>query len=42
MRRIEKQDALVLDDFGLEKLGTMVRLILLEIIEDRLGMRSTI
>ena len=42
IRRIEKQDVLVLDDFGLEKLDTVSRLILLEILEDRHGIRSTI
>lgn len=42
IRRIEKQDVLVLDDFGLEKLYTVSRLILLEILEDRHGLASTI
>jgi len=42
IRRIEKQDVLVLDDFGLEKLDTVSRLILLEILEDRHGIKSTI
>ena len=42
IRRIEKQDVLLLDDFGLEKLDTVSRLILLEILEDRHGIRSTI
>lgn len=42
IRRIEKQDVLILDDFGLEKLDTVSRLILLEILEDRHGIRSTI
>ena len=42
IRRIEKQDVVILDDFGLEKLDTVSRLILLEILEDRHGIRSTI
>jgi len=42
IKRIEKQDVLILDDFGLEKLDTISRLILLEILEDRHGIRSTI
>ena len=42
IRRIEKQDVLLLDDFGLEKLDTVSRLILLEILEDRHGLASTI
>ena len=42
IRRIEKQDVLLLDDFGLEKLDTVSRLILLEILEDRHGIKSTI
>jgi len=42
IKRIEKQDVLILDDFGLEKLDTSSRLMLLEILEDRHGIRSTI
>jgi len=42
IRRIGKQDVIILDDFGLEKLDTTSRLILLEILEDRHGIRSTI
>lgn len=42
LKRIEKQDVLILDDFGLEKLDTISRLILLEILEDRHGIRSTV
>ena len=33
---------MVLDDFKLEKLDTVSRLILLEILEDRHGIRSTV
>ena len=42
IRRIEKKDVLLLDDFGLEKLDTVSRLIFLEILEDRHGIASTI
>lgn len=42
MAKIEKHDLLILDDFGLEQLDTTSRMILLEIIEDRHGRRSTI
>lgn len=41
-KRIEKQDLLILDDFGLEKLDTVSRLFLLEILEDRHSIKSTI
>ena len=37
-----QQDVLVLDDFELEKLDTVSRLILLKILEDRHGLASTI
>jgi DNA replication protein DnaC len=40
--RIEKQDLLILDDFGLQALDNQSRLILLELIEDRHGKKSTI
>jgi DNA replication protein DnaC len=39
--RIEKQDLLILDDFGLQPLDQQIRLALLEIIEDRHGKKST-
>jgi len=42
IQKIEKADLLILDDFGLEKLDTASRLILLEILEDRHGLRSTV
>ena len=42
LSRIEKQDLLILDDFGLQPLDTAKRLDLLEIIEDRHGRKSTI
>ncbi len=42
MNRIEKQDLLILDDFGLAPLDTTSRLMLLEIMEDRHGRRSTL
>lgn len=40
--KIEKQDLLILDDFGMEPLDAQNRAILLDIIEDRHGKRSTI
>ena len=40
--RIEKYDLLILDDFGLQVLDSTARMILLEIIEDRHGRKSTI
>jgi len=40
--KIEKQDLLILDDFGLKVLDNSQRLILLDLIEDRHGKRSTI
>ena len=40
--RIEKQDLLIIDDFGLQPLDAPNRHMLLEIMEDRHGNRSTI
>ena len=40
--KIEKMDLLILDDFGLKPLDSNQRLMLLEIIEDRHGRKSTI
>ena len=40
--RIERHDLLILDDFGLQPLDNNARMMLLEIIEDRHGKRSTI
>jgi DNA replication protein DnaC len=40
--RIEKQDLLILDDFGLQPLDNQSRIGLMEIVEDRHGKRSTI
>lgn len=42
INRIEKQDLLILDDFGLQPLDAQARMMLLEIIEDRHGRSSTI
>jgi DNA replication protein DnaC len=42
MNRIEKLDLLILDDFGLKPLDNNQRLILLELLEDRHGKRSTL
>jgi DNA replication protein DnaC len=39
---IEKQDLLILDDFGLKPLDSNQRIILLELLEDRHGKRSSI
>lgn len=41
MTRIEKQDLLILDDFGIHPMDAITRLELLEIIEDRHGKKST-
>ncbi len=40
--KIAKLDLLILDDFGLQQLDTENRMLLLEIIEDRHGQKSTI
>ncbi|OPB88505.1 IS21-like element helper ATPase IstB [Elizabethkingia ursingii] len=40
--RIEKQDLIILDDFGLQSLDNLKRQDFMEIIEDRHGKRSTI
>lgn len=40
--RIEKQDLIILDDFGLQALDNHKRQDFMEIIEDRHGKRSTI
>lgn len=42
LAKIEKQDLLILDDFGIQPFDAQTRLTLLEIIEDRHGKRSTI
>lgn len=42
MAKIAKQDLLIIDDFGLHVLDDLDRLILLEIMEDRYGLKSTI
>jgi DNA replication protein DnaC len=42
IERIEKQDLLILDDFGLQPIDQQLRLALLEIIEDRHGKKATI
>jgi len=42
INKIEKHDLLILDDFGLHPIDGEARLLLLEIIEDRHGKRSTI
>jgi DNA replication protein DnaC len=40
--KVERYDLLILDDFGLQSLDNTARMILLEIIEDRHGRKSTI
>lgn len=42
MNRLEKQDLLILDDFALQPLDASSRLMLLEIMEDRHGRKSTL
>jgi DNA replication protein DnaC len=42
LHRIERQDLLILDDFGIQPLDQLSRASLLEIIEDRHGKRATI
>jgi len=42
INKLAKQDLLILDDFGLHPLDAPTRLMLLEIIEDRHGKKSTI
>src|SRR4051812_8593172 len=42
LMKIERQDLLILDDFGIQPLDSASRASLLEIIEDRHGKRSTI
>lgn len=42
MTRIERQDLLIIDDFGIQPFDHPARLSLLELIEDRHGKRSTI
>ena len=42
IKRIEKQDLLILDDFGLQPLDNISSLTLMEIIEDRFAKKSII
>lgn len=42
LMKIEKQDLLILDDFGIQPLDTQSRTVLMDIMEDRHGKRSTI
>lgn len=42
IKRLERQDLLILDDFGMQPLDEMTRMMLLEIIEDRHQKSSTI
>jgi DNA replication protein DnaC len=42
LKRLERQELLIIDDFGMQPLDEMIRMMLLEIIEDRHQKRSTI
>jgi DNA replication protein len=42
LTKIQKQDVIIIDDFGLETLDAPNRLTLLEILEDRHGRKSSI
>jgi len=42
LMKIEKQDLLILDDFGIQPMDAQSRTTLIDIIEDRHGKRSTI
>ena len=42
MKKIEKQDLLIIDDFGLQPLDSLASLTLMEIIEDRFAIKSLI
>jgi len=42
MKKIEKQDLLIIDDFGLQPIDSMASLTLMEIIEDRFAIKSLI
>ena len=42
LNRLEKQDLLILDDFGIQPFDAQSRMLLMDIIEDRHGKRSTL
>jgi DNA replication protein DnaC len=42
IKRIERQDVIIIDDFGMQPLDNTIRMMLLEIIEDRHQAKSTI
>jgi len=42
LKKIERQDVLIMDDFGLQPFDAQARMNLLDVIEDRHGKRSTI
>lgn len=42
LKRIERTDLLILDDFGLQPFDSQARVTLLDVIEDRHGKRSTL
>ena len=42
LARIEKQDLLILDDFGIQSFDASGRVLLMDIVEDRHGKHSTV
>jgi DNA replication protein DnaC len=42
LKKIEKQDLLIMDDFGLQPLDSMACLTMMEIIEDRFALKSVV
>ena len=42
LKKIQKQNALIIDDFGLHPIDELCKLILLELLEDRYGTQSTV
>lgn len=42
LRKIERMDLLILDDFGMQPFDATARMNLLDVIEDRYGKKSTI
>jgi len=42
LTKIQKEDVIIIDDFGLESLDSQNRLTLLEILEDRHGRKSSV
>ena len=42
LKKIQKQNVLIIDDFGLHPIDEQCKLILLELLEDRYGAQSTV